>query len=87
MDKSLSFEERLKMKSRSGFDLKVSHKNEITQRFELKRNLESVGKASKKHPKQKYSKMPVSVVRPLGGTDQRGPSFRDPRFGKQKSMD
>ena len=82
MDKSLSFEERLKIKSRSGFDLKVSHKNEIMERHQLKRNLESVGKASKKHPKQKYSKMPVSVVRPVGGPDSNGPTFRDPRFGK-----
>ena len=31
--------------------------------------------------------MPVSIVRPLGGTDSNGPTFRDPRFGKQKTFD
>ena len=51
MDKSLSFEERLKQKSRSGFDLKVAHKSEILKRKELKHSIEGVGKASKKPEK------------------------------------
>ena len=31
--------------------------------------------------------MPVSVVRPLGGNEDKGANFRDPRFGKGKSFD
>ena len=70
-----SFEERIKLKQRRGFDHQVSFKSEILARKatkenydkeKLKKKNETYNKGQlKKMPKERFSKLPVSVIRPL----------------------
>jgi hypothetical protein len=80
----LTFEERLKLKQRSGFD-NIKSKEEVMLRKEQAHKLltnRDKPKMSKKMPKERYSKLPVSVLRPLNleKTPNAGGVRRDPRF-------
>lgn len=79
---SATFEERLKLKERSGFDA-IKSKEEVLLRKEQAGKLLATrkgGKAAKKMPKEKYSKLPVSVLRPLNLDGSKAGVRRDPRF-------
>ena len=83
---SLTFEERLRNKSRSGFDTIKNNKEEVLLRKEqadkLKNKKDGI-KYGKKMPKQRYSKLPVSIIRPLNlesNTKSSTSGRRDPRF-------
>ena len=83
----MTFEERLKLKQRSGFDDKVKFKEEILQRKEQAEKLKNKPKdqkMKKKMPKERYSKLPVSILRPLNLNDNQPKALRrDPRFDNQ----
>lgn len=63
----MTFEERLKLKQRSGFD-NIKSKEEVLIRKEQAQKLlnnKDKPKMGKKMPKERYSKLPVSILRPL----------------------
>jgi hypothetical protein len=65
----MTFEERLKLKQRSGFD-QIRSKEDVLARREqadkLKGKERTVSAAAhKKMPKERFSKLPVSILRPL----------------------
>ena len=63
----MTFEERLKQKQRSGFD-NIKSKEEVLIRKEQAQKLlnnKDKPKMGKKMPKERYSKLPVSILRPL----------------------
>jgi hypothetical protein len=63
----LTFEERLRLKYRSGFDNISGNKDEVLSRKEKawKQLANKQNLAGKKGPKERYSKLPVSILRPL----------------------
>ena len=75
---SKSFEELLFEKSRQGFD--HGHKSDILQRKEQKNETlkNQSMKMSKKMPKVRYSKLPVSIFKDRN--DSQKIKTRDPRF-------
>ena len=86
----LTFEEKLKLKVRSGFDSAITHKSEIVKRREMESGIKkfdgSKG-AVKKMPKVKFSKLPVSVVRDVFVSENKSkPVFRDPRFASNQEF-
>jgi len=91
-EKSLSFQELIKRKKRSGFD-DFSSKNKVAERREAKQaqKLKKGKSSNKKMPKEQYSKMPVSVLQyaqsekrtsgyKLGEWQGHSELARDPRF-------
>ena len=85
----------MRLKQRSGFDHSVTKKSEILRRKELREEFEkkihkereskaadTTKKQSKKQPPQRFSKLPVSIIRPihLEGQKKRKPEGHDPRF-------
>lgn len=92
--KAMSFEERMRLKQRSGYDHEVTKKSEILKRKEDRQKftnkihkeradrLSSTGKKhSKGAPPQRFSKLPVSIVRPvLFDVQKKKPEGNDPRF-------
>lgn len=82
-ESKLSFAERLKLKTNSGFDSGVREK--ITELKERKNDLvkqKSDYKLGPKMPKQKFSKLPVSVIKHIKGqtSETKRVVGRDPRF-------
>ncbi len=80
---NLTFEERLAQKKKSGFDT-IKSKEDVMIRREAADKLKNKPKKhknTKKMPKEKYSKLPVSVLRPLNlQSDKPAQVRRDPRF-------
>ncbi|CDW79299.1 rrna processing protein [Stylonychia lemnae] len=77
----MTFEERLKLKQRSAFDV-IKNKEQVLERKEKaekqKLNAQKVGK---KMPRERYSKLQVSILRPINIiNDQPKLHTRDPRF-------
>ena len=79
----MTFEERMRLKQRSGFD-NIKSKEEVLLRKEQAQKLAAKPAAkNKKMPKERYSKLPVSTIRnlnleSLGGN--KAAATRDPRF-------
>ena len=82
-ESGMTFEERLKMKQRSGFDT-IKNKEDVLVRKEAAeklKNKQGGQKLGKKMPKERYSKLPVSILRPLNlQSDKPSQVRRDPRF-------
>ncbi len=77
----LSFAERIRLKSNSGFDSNV--KQRIPELREKAVEISQSYKASKNMPKQKFSKIPVGVVKHIKGQSDNTTKkiiVRDPRF-------
>ena len=79
----MTFEERMRLKQRSGFD-KINTKEDVLLRKEQAQKLAAKpATKNKKMPKERYSKLPVSTIRSLnleslGGKQTH--ATRDPRF-------
>ena len=80
---NLTFEERIAQKKKSGYDT-IKSKEDVLVRKEAAEKLKNKPKQhknTKKMPKERYSKLPVSVLRPLNlQSDKPAQVRRDPRF-------
>jgi hypothetical protein len=79
----LSFAERLKLKTNSGFDSGVRDKIlELKERKVDLQKQKSDYKPGPKMPKQQFSKLPVSVIKHIKGqvNENKRVVGRDPRF-------
>ena len=81
---SLTFEERIAQKKKSGYDTIKSREDVLIRREaadKLKNKPKQHKKNTKKMPKERYSKLPVSLLRPLNlQSDKPAQVRRDPRF-------
>ena len=87
-EQTMTFEERMALKQRSGFD-HIKTKEDVLMRREQADKLKSKAVTAytaanrKKMPKTRYSKLPVSIIRPLNLESmetKQAPKTRDPRF-------